>query len=73
MVERHQVSSTIVTSNREPGEWLDVMADPMLAQSAVDRLQNAAYELVVEGESYRKRQRPGWAAGEVSAGLEDGV
>jgi IstB-like ATP binding protein len=56
LVERHQVSSTIVTSNREPGEWLDVMADPMLAQSAVDRLQNAAYELVVEGESYRKRQ-----------------
>jgi hypothetical protein len=38
VVERHQVSSTIVTSNREPGEWLDVMADPMLAQSAVNRL-----------------------------------
>ena len=32
VVDRHQVSSTIVTSNREPGEWLDVMADPMLAQ-----------------------------------------
>src|SRR5919106_5974383 len=58
VVERHRVSSTIVTSNREPGEWLDVMVDPMLAQSAVDRLQNAAYELVVEGESYRKRQKP---------------
>ena len=49
------------------------MADPMLAQSAVDRLQNAAYELIVEGESFRKRQRPGWTGEEVSAGTEAAV
>jgi DNA replication protein DnaC len=65
--------STIVTSNREPGEWLDVMADPMLAQSAVDRLQNAAYELVVEGESYRKKQKPGRIEEEVAKEAEDPV
>lgn len=57
-VERHRTTSTIVTSNRAPDEWIAVMADPMLAQSAVDRLQSAAYELVVQGESYRKRQKP---------------
>lgn len=58
VVERHLRTSTIVTSNRDAGEWLAAMTDPLLAQSAIDRLQSAAYELVVEGESYRRRQRP---------------
>ena len=35
-----------------------MMADPLLAQSAMDRLQSAAYELVVERQSYRQRQKP---------------
>ena len=48
----------MVTSNREPIEWLAEMADPLLAQSAVDRLKSAAYELVLDGESYRQREKP---------------
>ena len=59
IVERHRAAATIVTSNREPVEWLALMADPLLAQSAIDRLQSAAHELVLDGESYRQRQRPG--------------
>jgi DNA replication protein DnaC len=59
IVERHRSAATVVTSNREPVEWLGLMADPLLAQSAIDRLQSAAYELVIEGESYRRRQKPG--------------
>jgi DNA replication protein DnaC len=58
IVERHRAAATIVTSNREPIEWLALMADPLLAQSAIDRLQSAAHELVLDGESYRQRQKP---------------
>lgn len=58
IVERHRAASTVITSNREPVEWLGLMADPLLAQSAIDRLQSAAHELVLDGESYRQRQKP---------------
>ena len=58
IVERHKASSTLATSNREPVEWLGLMADTLLAQSAIDRLQSASYELVLDGESYRRREKP---------------
>jgi DNA replication protein DnaC len=57
-VEPHRKTATVLTSNREPHEWLALMADPLLAQSAVDRLTSTCHELVIEGESYRRRQRP---------------
>jgi DNA replication protein DnaC len=57
-VARHRKHATIVTSNRTPDEWVTLMSDPLLAQSAVDRLASTSHELIVEGESYRKRQRP---------------
>jgi len=59
VVERHQRGSTLITSNRDPSEWIAVMSDPLLAQSAIDRLVASSYELVVEGQSYRRQQRPG--------------
>jgi DNA replication protein DnaC len=58
IVERHRRAATITTSNREPIEWLGLMADALLAQSAIDRLQSAAHELVLDGDSYRHRQKP---------------
>jgi DNA replication protein DnaC len=58
IIERHHHASTIVTSDRDPSEWLAMMADPLLAQSAVDRLKSAAWELVIEGSSYRQREKP---------------
>ena len=55
VVERHRRKSTILTSNREPAEWLNMTSDAMLAQSAIDRLTQGAHILVVEGPSWRQR------------------
>jgi DNA replication protein DnaC len=58
-LERHRAGSIIVTSNRGPDEWLATFADPMRAQSAIDRFTSNAYDLVLDGESYRQRLKPG--------------
>jgi DNA replication protein DnaC len=66
IVERHHRGSTVITSNRDPSEWIGVMSDPLLAQSAIDRLVASSYELIVEGQSYRRQQRPRHAASSAS-------
>ncbi len=57
-LERTGRGSMIVTSNRDTAEWLAMFDDVLLAQSAVDRFRNSAYDFVVEGESYRSRLKP---------------
>jgi DNA replication protein DnaC len=57
-VERNGRFTTIVTSNRDTSEWIAAFDDALLAQSAVDRFKNNAFDLVIEGESYRPRQKP---------------
>jgi DNA replication protein DnaC len=57
-VERTGKAATVITSNRDTADWLAVFDDPLLAQGAVDRFKNNAYDLVVDGESYRSRLKP---------------
>lgn len=57
-VERNARLPTVITSNRDTAEWLSVFDDTLLAQSAVDRFKNNAFDLVIEGASYRERLKP---------------
>ena len=58
IINRHRVSSFVITSNRAVEEWLSLFDDPILGNSALDRLANASYQFVIEGTSYRERLSP---------------
>ena len=54
IINRHRVSSFVISSNRAVEEWLSLFDDPILGNSALDRRANASYQFVIEGDSYRK-------------------
>jgi len=58
VAERHLKSSIIITSNRPPQDWIPLFPDPVMANSALDRLVHHAHHLIMEGESYRKKLSP---------------
>jgi DNA replication protein DnaC len=58
IIARHRQSSFAITSNRAVEEWLGLFDDPILGNSALDRLANASYQIVIEGASYRERLSP---------------
>jgi DNA replication protein DnaC len=51
--QRYERRSTIVTSNRDLGEWEPLFANPLLASAALDRLLHAAHVITIQGDSYR--------------------
>lgn len=54
--ERYECGSTIITSNRHLQEWLSLFDDEIIANSAMDRLAHSAHQMVIEGQSYRKKK-----------------
>ena len=68
VIARHRTASFVITSNRAVDEWLGHTAEPtqfakifddsILGNSALDRLANASYQIVIEGASYRERLSP---------------
>ena len=58
IIDRHRVSSFVITSNRSLEEWLSLFDDPILGNSALDRLANASYQIVIEDQRYRGKLSP---------------
>jgi len=58
VTERHLKSSIILTSNRPPQDWIPLFPDPVLANSALDRLAHHAHHIIMEGDSYRRKLTP---------------
>lgn len=55
--ERYERRSILLTSNRAPEEWAGVFGNPLMASAALDRLTHHSHLLLLEGESYRQRER----------------
>ena len=58
IISRHRVSSFVITSNRAVEEWLSLFDDSIRGNSALDRLANASFQIVIEGASYREKLSP---------------
>lgn len=55
---RYRAGSMMVTSNRPPTDWYTLFPNPVLAESALDRLVNSAHHVIFRGRTYRPLRRP---------------
>jgi DNA replication protein DnaC len=55
---RYRLKSTIITSNRSITDWSSIFPDPVMANAVMDRLCHNAHQIVIKGESYRKKFKP---------------
>ena len=55
--ERYERGSILLTSNRAPGEWPELLGDPLLASAGLDRLAHRAESLIITGNSFRAQGR----------------
>ncbi len=53
---RYGSGSTILTSNRSLEDWLAIFPDKVMANAVMDRLAHNAHQIVLKGESYRKKK-----------------
>jgi len=55
--DRHDVRSTLVTSQLPLANWHETIGHPTLADAILDRLVHNAYKIPLKGESMRKKMK----------------
>ena len=55
--ERYEQGSIVLTSNRAPAEWPALFGDPLLASAGLDRLAHRAEVAIIDGDSFRAKDR----------------
>ena len=55
---RYRQKSIILTSNRAMNDWVSIFPDPVMANAFMDRLAHNAHQIIIKGESFRKKFRP---------------
>jgi len=53
---RYETAATIITSNLDFSEWHKAFPNQLLAAATLDRLRHNAYQLILDGESYRGKK-----------------
>ncbi|NCC26172.1 MAG: ATP-binding protein [Deltaproteobacteria bacterium] len=53
IAERYEHQATILTSNLDFSEWTDAFHNKLLASATLDRIRHNAYQVVLDGKSYR--------------------
>ena len=54
--DRHELRSTLITSQFPLQNWHDLIADPTLADAILDRIIHNAYNINLKGDSMRKKK-----------------
>lgn len=55
---RYALRSIILTSNRSLSDWAGIFPDKVMANAVMDRLAHNAHQIVIKGESFRKKKTP---------------
>jgi DNA replication protein DnaC len=64
VARRYERGSILLTTNQSVGQWGTVFGDDVLAAAILDRLLHHSHTLLIQGESYRLKQKKAHGADE---------